>query len=410
MHTLSRLRLAVGLATLAIALPSLAATTAFSLADRVNVRSRPGYAGEILTQLNRHQPIAVLGTNTLSQPAPDEPAIWLRIGLPSKTTVWVASDFVETNSYRVTADVLNVRSGPSYDHAIIDRLPQNSLVQPAEEPAREGWLPILSSDSAFGFVPASWVTDSLSATPADPSDSVPVASPATIPTTHPAATAAVTATTVSTTNTQISPAPAPPVLAPSDSPTRSDYAWFDQFVRSYRSDSNASPAAASAPLIPPTASTPPPTMPDPTLFVTEPAPVPLPAEPNPAIPEPNPSPAASAPAPIATEVTDVSHVTSTQDVTDLPLRTDLADSPARFVRREGVVVRSWNIAAPSPFSLRPVDGGDPINFLITSRDQPLNLRELRGRTIIVTGREYLDRRTFWRDIPLLDVESIEAVR
>lgn len=386
MHTLSRLRLAVGLATLAIALPSLAATPAFSLADRVNVRSRPGYAGEILTQLDRNQPIAVLGTNTLSQPAPDEPATWLRIKLPPKTKVWVASDFVETQTYRVTADVLNVRSGPSYDHAIIDRLPRNSIVQPAEEPARDGWLPILSADSAFGFVPASWVTFSLSSTPVDPSDSNPDESPTPIPSSDPATTTPPVATT---------PAPTPSVSAPSDTPTRTDYTWFDQFVRSYRTDSNAAPAATSAPLIPPTASAPLPTIPDPTLFVTEPAPV---------------LPPASDQTPPVSDVPEVTHAASTQVSHDLPLRTDLADSPARFVRREGVVVRSWNIAAPSPFSLRPVDGGDPINFLVTSRDQPLNLRELRGRTIIVTGREYLDSRTFWRDIPLLDVESIEAVR
>lgn len=391
MHTLSRLRLAVGLATLAIALPSLAATPAYSLADRVNVRSRPGYAGEILTQLSHHQPITVLGTNTLSQPAPDEPPVWLRISLPPKTLVWVASDFVDTNSFQVTADVLNVRSGPSYDHAIIARLPRNSPVQLAEEPPREGWLPILSPSSAFGFVPASWVTFSLHPTAPTPNQTLPT--PDTAPATDPTASVAVT-----TPAPPPAVSPSPQVIATSDTPTRSDYTWFDQFVRSYRTDSNSTPTTSSAPLIPPSASTPAPTIPDPNLFITETTPTVTPQPPTPTTPEPTPTtPTLSQPA-------------NTQDFSDLPLRTDLAGSPARFVRREGVVVRSWNVAAPSPFALRPVDGGEMINFLITSRYQPLNLRELRGRTIIVTGREYLDQRTFWRDIPLLDVESIEAVR
>lgn len=88
----------------------------------------------------------------------------------------------------------------------------------------------------------------------------------------------------------------------------------------------------------------------------------------------------------------------------------LNDAEARRVRREGVVVRPFNIQAPSFYALKARDSGRIINFLMTTRAEPLNWREYRGRTVIVSGREYLDRRPLWRGIPLLNVDTIEAVR
>jgi hypothetical protein len=80
------------------------------------------------------------------------------------------------------------------------------------------------------------------------------------------------------------------------------------------------------------------------------------------------------------------------------------------VRREGVVVRPVNITAPSFYALKLRDSGGLANFLIAPQSGPETFREYRGRVVIVTGREYLDRRSVWRHIPLLDVETIEAVR
>jgi hypothetical protein len=86
------------------------------------------------------------------------------------------------------------------------------------------------------------------------------------------------------------------------------------------------------------------------------------------------------------------------------------NSDARWVRREGLVIRPFNFAAPSYFALQARDSGKTINFLFTSRAEPINWREYRGKVVILTGREYLDKRTYWRGVPLLDVENVEAVR
>ncbi|MCX6624886.1 MAG: hypothetical protein NTY38_28270, partial [Acidobacteria bacterium] len=88
----------------------------------------------------------------------------------------------------------------------------------------------------------------------------------------------------------------------------------------------------------------------------------------------------------------------------------LNDAEARHVRREGRVVRASNIQAPGYYALEARDSGKIINFLMTSRAEPLNWRQYRGKVVIITGREYLDRRYLWNDTPLLNVEMIEAVR
>lgn len=88
----------------------------------------------------------------------------------------------------------------------------------------------------------------------------------------------------------------------------------------------------------------------------------------------------------------------------------LNDAEARRVRREGVVVRPFNIQAPSFYALKARDSGRIINFLMTTRAEPLNWREFRGKVVTVSGREYLDHRPFWNGIPLLNVDTIEAVR
>ena len=80
------------------------------------------------------------------------------------------------------------------------------------------------------------------------------------------------------------------------------------------------------------------------------------------------------------------------------------------MRREGLVIRPFNIQAPSYFALKATDSGKTVNFLFSTRPEPINWREYRGKVVIVTGREYLDARYFWQNTPLLDVETIEAVR
>ena len=89
---------------------------------------------------------------------------------------------------------------------------------------------------------------------------------------------------------------------------------------------------------------------------------------------------------------------------------DVDEARGRKVRREGVVVRPSNLQAPSHFALRSRESGRTINFLMTTRDEPIPWKDYRGKVVTVTGREYLDHRKTWDHIPILDVETIEAIR
>lgn len=522
----------------------VAGAAAAAKADRVNVRSRPGYSGEVVTQLKKGQAVEVLETLTLRKPATGEPPAWSKIALPAETPVWVSADHVDPTTHKVTADILNVRAGPSYEFGSLARLKRGAEVQPLGA-AKDGWLRIAAPAGAYGYVPSVWLdgaaavvakpavskstnsTEQASAAPApaptslsspgsstQPSPAAPLVSAApgvassnapassqlpggvSVTTVPAAGTSAVPATAVPraasspvvppSSNSvtpiataklevpKVGPAPAPstngvlPVTtaaptaaspAPSSTvavvpppparPVSTNQTWFDQFVA--RPQSATNPAAVSPPP-PGSAST-----------AASPGSKPRRAATTPATAVTTTNTTVAAAAPVAAVVKDepVKAADSTASFSrpiqprsaarraaanakdpaepgaaDAPeakprrgpapipprLAAMQADqvrpeppsavegTPGRRVRREGVVIEPGNIQAPSFYGLEARDSGKTINFLFTTRETPLSWTEYYGRTVIVTGREYLDRRPFWRGIPLLDVEEIEAAR
>jgi uncharacterized protein YgiM (DUF1202 family) len=400
--------LAMG-ATLLTASRSHAAATAQSKADRVNVRSRPGYAGEIITQLKRGQQVAVLGTNSISNPAADEPALWFRVALPQDASLWVTSEFLDPATKAVTADVLNVRAGPSIDYAIVARAPKGTVLE-THGAAEDGWIEVTAPQGAFGYVPANWVTlDGAAASSAGTTNAPTTASVPTIASTNTLAAIPPggSSNTVASARAQspVTPPPTRPSAAADaleNAPARGtaktqpdDLAWAMQFIdgpKPFRP--------------PPTVST---NTPFPPTSGTRTSSMVIP-----------PTSAVVAPDSGTHATAEVSPKTPSPDTAALPPTTTAAtagaaeptttEGEARRVRREGLVIRPSNIVAPSYYALEARDTGQTINFLLTSRPEPINWREYRGKVVIVTGREYLDSRKIWRGIPILDVEEIEAVR
>lgn len=373
-----------------------AASTARSTADRVNVRSRPGYAGEIITQLSRDQEIVVLGTNTLSRPAADEPPVWLKIELPSGRPLWVSSDFVNPTTREVTADVLNVRAGPGLDFAVVGRVQKGAILE-THGNERNGWIEVGAPQGSIGYVPANWVTFSGTGGQSATATASKVSGATSEPTTNVAA----ATTTTPSSRTVVQP---PPTIASTPAPApaprayqSADMAWAMQFITPSGLDTGHK-------------------APSPTVQSTT---LPLSADTNAAFtPSLEPSEPVDvtrdAPAPaVAPGVDAAEGSTSPGTAAYTADSTVIADSPpadARWVRREGLVIRPSNPLAPSFYALEARDSGKTINFLITSRPEPINWREYHNKIVIVTGREYLDGRRLWREIPLLDVEKIEAVR
>lgn len=86
---------------------------------------------------------------------------------------------------------------------------------------------------------------------------------------------------------------------------------------------------------------------------------------------------------------------------------DAAGEP-RVVRREGRLARAWNIQAPGFYAIRDLETGRVMNYLHGDRFADRRWSEVRGRTVVITGREFLDAR--WPDLPVLEAERVEIVR
>ncbi|MFN0068986.1 MAG: SH3 domain-containing protein [Limisphaerales bacterium] len=86
---------------------------------------------------------------------------------------------------------------------------------------------------------------------------------------------------------------------------------------------------------------------------------------------------------------------------------DAAGEP-RVVRREGRLARSWNIQAPGSYAIRDLQTGRVMNYLHGERFADRRWSDAVGRTVVITGREFLDAR--WPSLPVLEAEHVEIVR
>lgn len=125
--------------------------------------------------------------------------------------------------------------------------------------------------------------------------------------------------------------------------------------------------------------------------VTEPKPEPEPVKPSPAVPTPPPVAVDTAPA--------------TVPQVEVPPPT--APAPKRIVIREGRVVYSRSIQAPTKFALESQETHRLINYLHTEQTG-LNLKSFAGRKVVVTGEELLDAR--WAYTPILEVDDISVAK
>ena len=78
----------------------------------------------------------------------------------------------------------------------------------------------------------------------------------------------------------------------------------------------------------------------------------------------------------------------------------------RVITREGIVVRSLNIQAPTDYGLKEIYTGKLINYLWAADDK-IPWKKLTGRTVVVTGEEAIDRR--WRSIPVLKIDKLKTI-
>ena len=155
----------------------------------------------------------------------------------------------------------------------------------------------------------------------------------------------------------------------------------------------AEPAPATAPA--PATTPPQPALPTPTVVAVQPEPAPAPAvEPAPTPPTTTAAPTNAVAAPPEPSPT-TPEPTPTVEVT-----------PKRTVTREGRVVVSMSIQAPTEYALQSPETRRFINYLHTEQIG-IKLKSFAGRRVIVSGEELIDVR--WTNTPILEVESINIV-
>ena len=83
-----------------------------------------------------------------------------------------------------------------------------------------------------------------------------------------------------------------------------------------------------------------------------------------------------------------------------------AVAPKRVVSREGTVIVSRSIQAPTSYALEHRESHRTVNYL-HSESEDINLKRFAGKKVIVMGEELIDQR--WVNTPIIEVASIRLL-
>ena len=122
-------------------------------ASHVNIRSKAGLVGEVLTHVTNGTPVTVVEEVHLKNSGVDEPSAWAKILLPPDTKVWIKSSLLDNNA--VAAKKVNLRAGPSENFGIVGTLNKGDTVQTVE--TKGEWTQIQAPANAYAFVAAQYL-------------------------------------------------------------------------------------------------------------------------------------------------------------------------------------------------------------------------------------------------------------
>jgi len=130
-------------------------------ANHVNVRSKAGLVGEVLTHVTNGTPVTVIEEVHLKKSGPDEPSAWAKILLPPETHVWVKSSLIDPNN-TVASKKVNLRAGPGEAYGIVGTLQKGDAVQTIE--TKNDWTQIHAPTNAYAFMAAQYLKQDEGAT------------------------------------------------------------------------------------------------------------------------------------------------------------------------------------------------------------------------------------------------------
>ncbi len=364
--------------------------------DRVNVRAKATTGSEVITQLGKGESVVFVEEMGAG---PDE-LRWAKIQLPDNTPVWTSAEFINPADKTVIPQRLNVRSGPGANFNIVGQLIRGEKVN--EIRTVQGWMEIAAPQGSHAFLAAKYLSNYDSAKK-------------------------VTAPKATVTEKKVAPKPSELVVAPvmraDDSslpipsairpkaPATTELTTGSAIIEP-SAPVLAAPAAPKLvePTIEPPVTTDPPTLVEPEEPKMAKVDPPAPVEPEPVtkMPEPGPSVVvATEPSPTVPAMPEVEAPVVTA-VPDLPESGEF-DDPAftrRVVTRLGIVRRAFSIQSPTSYKLIDPRSKRFMNYLYSS-DKGLELKYYSGKTIQVTGEEYIDKR--WPTRPLIEIRTMKPL-
>ncbi|HEX4265767.1 MAG TPA: SH3 domain-containing protein [Verrucomicrobiae bacterium] len=123
-------------------------------ANHVNIRSKAGLVGEVLTHMTNGEPVTVIEEVHLKKSGPDEPSAWAKILLPSETHVWVKSSLLGADN-TVSTKKVNLRAGPGENYGVLGTLQKGEVVQTID--TKGDWTQIQAPTNAYAFMAAQYL-------------------------------------------------------------------------------------------------------------------------------------------------------------------------------------------------------------------------------------------------------------
>jgi uncharacterized protein YgiM (DUF1202 family) len=127
-------------------------------ANHVNVRGQAKLKSEVVTRLDKGQPVTVLEEIVRNNSAADEPSAWAKVLLPTNAHVWVNLNFIDSTNKAVLPRKLNLRSGPGENYSVLGQLTRGDQVK--EINVKGPWMEIEAPTNAFAFIAAQFLKQS----------------------------------------------------------------------------------------------------------------------------------------------------------------------------------------------------------------------------------------------------------
>lgn len=120
--------------------------------NNVNVRAQSTIHSEVITQLQEGDQVIVEEVILRSETTGKDPARWAQVAYPTNATAWVHSLYIDSDTSKVKARKLNVRSGPGENYTVAAKLASGDAI--TQIGSKGVWIEIAPPAGARAYIAA----------------------------------------------------------------------------------------------------------------------------------------------------------------------------------------------------------------------------------------------------------------